>query len=126
MCLRANLTPKYTGADALMIGRAAQGQPWIFRQIDHYFKTGKILATPPIKEIQQILLTHVNNVHQFYGEYLGVRFARKHISWYLQKHDPDSVFRKQFNAIESAAAQLEALTDYFLNLQFNLEREKNV
>ena len=123
---KAKQVLEYTGADALMIGRAAQGQPWIFRQIDHYFKTGKILATPPIEEIQQILLTHVNNVHQFYGEYLGVRFARKHISWYLQKHDPDSVFRKQFNAIESAAAQLEALTDYFLNLQFNLEREKNV
>ena len=123
---KAKRVLEYTGADALMIGRAAQGQPWIFRQINHYFKTGELLAKPPITEIQQILLTHVSNVHQFYGEYLGVRFARKHISWYLHKHDTDSVFRKQFNAIDSAKAQLEALTNYFLHLQFNLEREKNV
>jgi tRNA-dihydrouridine synthase B len=116
---KAQQVLEYTNADALMIGRAAQGQPWIFREIDHYFKTGELLDKPSIDEVQQILLEHISNVHQFYGEYLGLRFARKHITWYLQKHDANGLFRKQFNAIESAQAQLDALTNYFFNLKFN-------
>lgn len=110
---KAKRVLEYTGADAIMIGRAAQGQPWIFREIDHYLKTGELLERPKIEEVQQVLLTHVANVHQFYGEYLGLRIARKHITWYLQKHDAEGPFRRQFNAIEDAQAQLEALTNYF-------------
>ena len=123
---KAQRVLEYTGADALMIGRAAQGQPWIFREIDHYFKTGELLEKPSIEEVQTVLINHINNVHQFYGEYLGLRIARKHITWYLQKHDAQGEFRRKFNAIESAQEQLDELTTYFLNLQFNLEREKNV
>jgi tRNA-dihydrouridine synthase B len=117
--VKAQRVLEYTNADALMIGRAAQGQPWIFREIDHYFKTGELLDKPSLDEVQQILLDHIRNVHLFYGEYLGLRMARKHITWYLQKHDPKGVFRKQFNAIECASTQLDALTNYFFNLKFN-------
>ena len=117
--IKAKRVLEYTNADALMIGRAAQGQPWIFREIDHYFKTGELLDKPSLDEIQRVMLNHIHNVHQFYGDYLGPRIARKHITWYLQKHDPKGMFRKQFNAIECAQAQLEALTNYFINLQFN-------
>lgn len=113
---KAKRVLEYTGADAIMVGRAAQGQPWIFNQIDHFLKTGRILDKPPLLQIQKILQTHIKNIHEFYGEYLGVRFARKHISWYLQKHDRQGVFRKKFNALESADAQLAALTYYFTQL----------
>jgi tRNA-dihydrouridine synthase B len=113
---KAKRVLEYTGADALMIGRAAQGQPWIFREIDHYLKTGELLAKPSIVEIREILLRHIGNVHQFYGDYLGVRIARKHITWYLTKHDTHNGFRTHFNSIDNAQAQLDALTTYFLNL----------
>jgi tRNA-dihydrouridine synthase B len=116
---KAQQVLEYTQADALMIGRAAQGRPWIFREIDHFFKTGEVLAPPSIDEVQQVMLTHIHNVHQFYGDYLGPRIARKHVTWYLQKHDPAGSFRKQFNAIECANEQLDTLTNYFINLQFN-------
>jgi tRNA-dihydrouridine synthase B len=113
---KAQRVLEYTNADAIMIGRAAQGQPWIFRQIDHYFKTGEMLAAPHIDEVKQIMLTHISNVHQFYGEFTGVRIARKHITWYLQKHDSLGPFRRQFNAHEDASAQLDALECYFFQL----------
>ncbi len=116
---KAQQVLEYTQADALMIGRAAQGRPWIFREIDHFFKTGELLDAPSIDEVQQVMLTHIHNVHQFYGDYLGPRIARKHVTWYLQKHDPAGSFRKQFNAIECANEQLDTLTNYFINLQFN-------
>jgi tRNA-dihydrouridine synthase B len=110
---------QYTNADALMIGRAAQGQPWIFREIDHYFKTGELLAGPSNDEMQQVMVNHIHNVHLFYGAFKGVRIARKHINWYLQKRAHNDSFRKQFNDIECATAQLNALTHYFINLQLN-------
>ncbi len=113
---KARQVLEYTNADAIMIGRGAQGQPWIFREIEHYFNTGELLAKPSVEEVQQIMLTHISNVHQFYGEFTGVRIARKHITWYLQKHDPDGSFRRQFNAIEAAQAQLDALNRYFFQL----------
>lgn len=121
---KARQVLEYTGADAIMIGRAAQGQPWLFREIDHYFRTGELLKKPQLDEVQQIILSHIGNVHQFYGEFMGVRIARKHVTWYLQKHDPEGPFRREFNAIEDASEQLDALNRYFFNLQLTKKREQ--
>lgn len=103
----------YTNADGLMIGRAAQGRPWIFREVDHYLRTGELLAAPDKEEVRSILLEHVSNLHQLYGEVLGPRIARKHVGWYLQDQDTDKSFRKVFNAIEDGHEQLDALNKYF-------------
>ncbi len=108
-----------TGADAVMVGRAAQGQPWIFREIEHYLNTGMQLPSPSIKEVEQLLLEHLNALYGFYGDYLGVRIARKHVGWYLGKPQGNNGdndirdFRKQFNSLESANQQLKAITKYF-------------
>jgi len=99
--------------DGIMIGRAAQGNPWIFREIEHYLKTGNKLASPTANEVCTILIKHIANLHQFYGEYQGVRIARKHISWYCKQQDNASQFRKDINRIESASEQLSALKHYF-------------
>jgi tRNA-dihydrouridine synthase B len=104
---------EYTQADALMIGRGAQGNPWIFREILHFLQTGQVLAAPSIGEVSSILLEHVTNVHEFYGEYLGARIARKHVGWYLAEHDKQRQFRAKFNSIEDASQQLDALNQYF-------------
>ncbi|RXJ72387.1 tRNA dihydrouridine synthase DusB [Veronia nyctiphanis] len=106
----------YTGADALMIGRPAQGRPWIFQQIQHYLNTGEELAPPPVDEVQEILLGHVQELHQFYGELKGLRIARKHVGWYLKEHEQFGDFRQTFNAIEDAQMQLDALQDHFENV----------
>ncbi|WOI37733.1 tRNA dihydrouridine synthase DusB [Alteromonas sp. CI.11.F.A3] len=106
-----------TGADGVMIGRGAQGNPWIFKEILHYLETGENLTPPPLSEQYEILHEHVANVQSFYGEVAGVRIARKHVGWYLSEHDTDRQFRKSFNAIEDASAQLEALNAYFEALQ---------
>ena len=75
---------EYTGADAVMIGRAAQGRPWIFREISHYLATGEHLPLPEVAEIHRVLIAHLHDLYDFYGEYTGVRIARKHISWYTK------------------------------------------
>ncbi len=106
----------YTNADAIMIGRAAQGKPWIFREINHFLETGKHLSAPSLDEVRSILLEHVKELHQFYGDFMGVRIARKHVSWYMQRHDQQKTFRSIFNALESTSEQLEALNMYFDNL----------
>lgn len=103
----------YTGADALMIGRGAQGRPWIFREIQHFLETGEHMSQPSLDEQQQVLQEHVIGVHSFYGGVNGVRIARKHVGWYLAEHDKERQFRKTFNAIEQGDAQLKALDDYF-------------
>ena len=72
-----------TGADGLLIGRAAQGRPWIFREVEHYLRTGELLAAPTLGEVESTLLEHVQALHEFYGEVMGVRIARKHVGWYL-------------------------------------------
>ncbi|WP_073603641.1 tRNA dihydrouridine synthase DusB [Vibrio aerogenes] len=105
----------YTGADALMIGRPAQGRPWIFQEIQHFLETGAVMPPLPQQEVKSILLGHVKSLHQFYGEYLGPRIARKHVGWYLKTHEA-SGFRRTFNAIEAAPLQLEALEGYFDNV----------
>ena len=104
---------QHTGCSAVMIGRAAQGKPWLFREIDHYLRTGTILPPPKLEEIREILLEHVQELHAFYGEYLGVRIARKHVGWYLQDTANGNSFRKQFNIIETAADQAASIEDYF-------------
>jgi tRNA-dihydrouridine synthase B len=110
---KAKQVLEYTSADGLMIGRAAQGRPWIFREIDHYLRTGKTLTEPSMDEVCKIMLEHVENLHQLYGTTLGPRIARKHVSWYLQEKDTDKSFRKQFNAIECPNEQLDVLNRYF-------------
>ena len=108
---------EYTGADGLMVGRGAQGNPWIFKQILHFLETGETLTAPPLSEQHEVLRSHVANVHAFYGDIAGVRIARKHVGWYLSEHDKERQFRKIFNAIEQADAQLAAIDDYFQSLQ---------
>ncbi|AWL13301.1 tRNA-dihydrouridine synthase B [Saliniradius amylolyticus] len=110
---KAKAVLDYTGADALMVGRGAQGRPWIFREIQHYLMHGEQLAPPSLDEVRQTLLEHVVNVHQFYGAYLGARIARKHVGWYLAEHDDERHFRREFNGIEDASEQLDALNRYF-------------
>ena len=106
----------YTGADAIMVGRGAQGRPWIFREINHFFETGQHLEPPSMDEVRSIIIEHVKDLHKFYGDFMGVRFARKHVSWYMQLLDPEKQFRSIFNALESESEQLEALIRYFDNL----------
>ncbi|KAA8999472.1 tRNA dihydrouridine synthase DusB [Affinibrenneria salicis] len=113
---KARAVLDYTGADALMIGRAAQGRPWIFREIQHYLDTGELLAPLPLAEVRRLLIEHIRKLHDFYGPGKGFRIARKHVSWYLQEHAPNDQFRRTFNAIEDASEQLEALEAYFENL----------
>ncbi|WP_444996814.1 tRNA dihydrouridine synthase DusB [Aliikangiella sp. IMCC44359] len=103
----------YTGADGLMIGRAAQGRPWIFREILHYFKTGEKLPDIHIDEVEQILMSHVAELHGFYGELQGLRIARKHVAWYLSSNGMTDDFRHRFNQIQSAEKQLCILAEYF-------------
>ncbi|WP_459582041.1 tRNA dihydrouridine synthase DusB [Dickeya oryzae] len=113
---KARAVLDYTGADALMIGRAAQGRPWIFREIQHYLDTGELLPPLPLAEVKHLLIGHIRELHDFYGPGKGFRIARKHVSWYLQEHAPNDQFRRTFNAIEEASEQLEALKAYFENL----------
>jgi len=103
----------YTGADGLMIGRAAQGRPWIFRDIQHYLTTGELLPEPSAQEVRDILLGHLNNLYAFYGEYTGVRMARKHISWYSKGQRHGAAFRQEVNRVEGAVQQLQMVRDFF-------------
>jgi tRNA-dihydrouridine synthase B len=106
----------YTGADGIMIGRGAQGNPWIFRQISHFLSTGNYLPEPTIAEKMGVLTQHIINVQQFYGDTMGVRIARKHVGWYVDKYDNDRTFRRVFNAIDDGESQIEALIAYFSSL----------
>ena len=116
---------KQTGADAIMIGRGAQGRPWIFREILHYLEHGKYLPSPDIKEVNLLLNKHLKSLYDFYGETMGVRIARKHIGWYCKHYFNQSVrtnlsiisevesFRKSINKVESAEIQLEKTINFF-------------
>ena len=110
---KARYVLDYTGVDAVMIGRAAQGRPWIFREIRHFLETGTKLPPPDREEVRTLMNEHVTNLHQFYGAYLGARIARKHVGWYLDEEEAGREFRKHFNALDCADAQLEALEAYF-------------
>ncbi len=103
----------YTGADAIMIGRAAQGRPWIFREIEHFLATGEHLPEPEIAEIHSLLLGHLHDLYAFYGELTGVRVARKHISWYTRGLAGSSAFRHAMNQFDTVAEQLAVVDAYF-------------
>ncbi|WP_333797895.1 tRNA dihydrouridine synthase DusB [Rheinheimera sp.] len=124
---KARFVLDYTGADAIMIGRAAQGRPWIFREVVHYLTTGELLAAPDLQQVRDIMLEHVKGLHQLYGEVLGPRIARKHVGWYLAEHDAEGAFRSEFNGIEQQQPQLDALWTYFEQLAAtNVKRPGNV
>jgi tRNA-dihydrouridine synthase B len=111
-----------TGADALMIGRAAQGRPWIFREIAHELATGQPLAAPLTLEVRRALLGHLEDHYGLYGEHTGVRSARKHIGWYLRGLPGAEAFRARMNGIDAAAAQWQAVADFFTALAASHER----
>ncbi|KLV06669.1 tRNA-dihydrouridine synthase B [Photobacterium aquae] len=113
---KARFVLDYTGADGLMIGRPAQGRPWIFQEIHHYLTTGEHLPAPSTDEVSSIMLGHVQELHRFYGDFLGLRIARKHVGWYLKEQATADSFRRSFNAIENAQQQLDALQGYFDNV----------
>lgn len=106
----------YTGADGLMIGRSAQGNPWIFREIAHYFRTGEHLASPELGEVQSVLIAHLKTLYDFHGEYSGVRMARKHIAWYSKGLRSGNAFRQEMNQLESADQQLACTRAFFAQL----------
>jgi len=110
---KAKMVLAYTGADAVMIGRAAQGRPWIFREIDHFLRTGSHLPTPEVREVRQLMDEHLRAHYAFYGEFLGVRTARKHIGWYVRDLAGGEVFRQRMNLLESCEQQLAAVDIFF-------------
>ncbi|WP_027484534.1 tRNA dihydrouridine synthase DusB [Rhodanobacter sp. OR87] len=105
-----------TGADAVMIGRGAQGRPWIFREIAHYLATGELLPKPEPAEVAAILLGHLEHLYAFYGEQAGVRIARKHLGWYAKDRPENAAFRQVVNRAETAGEQLRLTRDYFAAL----------
>lgn len=102
-----------TGADGLLIGRAAQGRPWIFREIEYYLRTGERLPAPELLEVESILLEHLAALHAFYGDVMGVRIARKHVSWYLATLPGAREFRAHFNRLDSTDAQCTTVREFF-------------
>lgn len=110
---KAKYVLDYTGADAIMIGRAAQGRPWIFREIAHYLKTGEHLAAPDIAEVKAVLLGHLAELYAFYGEYSGCRIARKHIAWYTKGLRSSNEFRQNMYKVENTADQAKVVESYF-------------
>jgi tRNA-dihydrouridine synthase B len=106
----------YTGADALMIGRAAQGRPWIFREVLHFLATGEHLAAPTVVEARDVLTEHLHDHYGLYGELSGVRSARKHIGWAVRGLPGGEAFRQHMNTLERCEEQLQALCDWFDDL----------
>ena len=119
---KAQAVLRATGADALMIGRAAQGRPWIFREIAHYLNTGALLAPPLVLEVRRALLAHLQDHYGLYGEFTGVRSARKHIGWYVRDLPGGDAFRARMNGIDSAPLQWQLVADYFEELADGHER----
>jgi tRNA-dihydrouridine synthase B len=119
---KARRVLEHTGADAIMIGRAAQGRPWIFREIVHFLQTGDELAPPEVSEIQRILLDHLQGLYTFYGEEAGVRIARKHISWYTKELAGSTAFRHCMTQLETAREQIAAVDAFFGRLARHDER----
>ena len=114
--VKAKFVLEYTQADALMIGRAAQGRPWIFRHIRHYLETGELLPEPSVSFIAETLLGHLKQLHEFYGELQGVRIARKHLGWYSAAQENAAEFRARVNKAETAREQVAITEDYFAGL----------
>jgi len=114
---KAKFVLDYTQADAVMIGRAAQGNPWIFQQVQHYLLHGEQLAAPAISEVRQILIEHLHTLYEFYGDYTGVRMARKHIAWYSKGFRNGNPFRQQMNTLELPQQQLDFTQQFFAGLE---------
>jgi tRNA-dihydrouridine synthase B len=120
-----------TGADAVMIGRAAQGRPWIFREIDHFLRTGEYLPAPLVEEVRALMSEHLQAHYAFYGEFMGLRTARKHIGWYVRDLPGGEEFRQRMNRLESCTEQLAAVDAFFESqlsfgkrLQYGLAAQK--
>lgn len=114
---KAKFVLDYTGADAIMIGRAAQGRPWIFREVEHFIKTGTHLPAPEVSEIRHVMLSHLHDLYAFYGDLTGMRMARKHISWYTKGLKDSAHFRHHMNTLQTIELQLAAIDDFFAHLQ---------
>ncbi|OGB29310.1 MAG: tRNA dihydrouridine synthase DusB [Burkholderiales bacterium RIFCSPLOWO2_12_FULL_61_40] len=119
---KARAVLQATGADALMIGRAAQGRPWIFREIAHFLATGTHLAPPLVSEVKRLLVDHLQDHYSLYGEFSGVRSARKHIGWYVRELPGGDAFRAQMNTLESSAAQVVAVERFMDGLNEKMDR----
>jgi tRNA-dihydrouridine synthase B len=119
---KARVVLDATGADAVMIGRAAQGYPWIFREIAHFLSTGTHLAAPLVCEVKKLLVEHLQDHYSLYDEFIGVRSARKHIGWYVQDLPGGESFRQSMNSLEDSAAQVAAVENYFDELNEKMDR----
>jgi len=119
---KAKFVLDYTGADAVMIGRAAQGRPWIFREIEHYLTTGTHMLPPTVDEIHAVMLEHLHDLYEFYGDLTGMRMARKHISWYTKGLAGSAQFRHSMNTLQTIELQLQAINDFFVELKTKNER----
>ncbi len=119
---KAKFVLDYTGADAVMIGRAAQGRPWIFREIEHYLNTGTHLLPPTVDEIHTVMLGHLHDLYDFYGDLTGMRMARKHISWYTKGLAGSAQFRHNMNTLQTIELQLGAINDFFAELKTKNDR----
>lgn len=110
---KARFVLDYTGADGVMIGRAAQGRPWIFREIEHYLATGEKMSEPLVAEIHAVLIDHLHDLYGFYGRERGVKIARKHVSWYTKGLAGSAAFRHHMNRLETCEEQLDAVNRFF-------------
>ena len=119
---KAKYVLDYTKADAVMIGRAAQGRPWIFREIEHYLETGAHLLPPTVSEIHAVMLEHLHDLYAFYGDLTGMRVARKHISWYTKGLVGSANFRHNMNTLQTIELQQQAINDFFAELKTKNER----
>ncbi|GAB4354161.1 MAG: tRNA dihydrouridine synthase DusB [Gammaproteobacteria bacterium] len=115
--VKAKAVLEQTGADGIMIGRAAQGRPWIFREIEHYLRTGELLPPPTLTELRALLREHLEALYDFYGEHTGPRVARKHAAWYTKGLPNGAAFRRLINQETSATAQLQMLEEFFDRLE---------
>jgi tRNA-dihydrouridine synthase B len=119
---RAREVLTLSGADAVMLGRAAQGRPWIFREVAHFLATDTLLATPLVAEVKRLLLDHLQDHYAFYGDFLGVRSARKHIGWYVKTLPEANAFRQRLNLLDDCDSQWRAVSDYFDDLSIHMDR----
>lgn len=119
---KAKFVLDYTKADAVMIGRAAQGRPWIFRETEHFLNTGEHMLPPTVDEIHQVMLEHLHDLYAFYGDLTGMRVARKHISWYTKGLSGSAAFRHNMNTLQTIELQLQAINDFFAELRARNER----
>ena len=119
---KAKFVLDYTKADAVMIGRAAQGRPWIFRETEHFLNTGEHMLPPTVDEIHQVMLEHFHDLYAFYGDLTGMRVARKHISWYTKGLSGSAAFRHNMNTLQTIELQLQAINDFFAELKTKNDR----